>query len=253
MQNRLITEAHSGPSSGHFAVTKTLEKLGLEQKEAKIYLALLRLGQATATRISEETRIERTLCYSILSKLLDKALVSYMLQNNVASLPIYDNKKYITMESPVGTTISKSQAVDIPSPDDATYDVEFSYGFFEITVNGNSNGGTTTVVLYFPVGTSFDTYYKYGPTPINDIDHWYEFLYDGQTGAEMDGHVITLHFVDGQRGDDDLTVDGLVFDVGGPGITLDPSGANNGDGSSEKGGEGGGGCFIGTAVGRVEW
>ena len=171
--------------------------------------------------------------------------IADMLQSNVASFPIYDNQKYITMESPVGTTISKSQAVDIPSPDDATYDVEFSYGFLEITVNGISNGGTTTVVLYFPVGTSFDTYYKYGPTPSNDIDHWYEFLYDGQTGAEMDGHVITLHFVDGQRGDDDLTADGLVFDVGGPGITLD---SNDGDGNNDKGGEGGGGCFIGTAV-----
>jgi len=63
--------------------TKTLEKLGLEQKEAKIYLSLLKLNQATATKISEETRIERTLCYSIINKLIDKGLVSYIIQNNV--------------------------------------------------------------------------------------------------------------------------------------------------------------------------
>lgn len=62
--------------------TKVLEKLGLEGKEAKIYLALLKLNQATATIISDETRIERTLCYSILQKLIDKALVSYIIQNN---------------------------------------------------------------------------------------------------------------------------------------------------------------------------
>ena len=63
--------------------TKTLEKLGLEEKEIKIYLALLKLNQATATKIGDETRIERTLCYSIIQKLIDKGLVSYIIENNV--------------------------------------------------------------------------------------------------------------------------------------------------------------------------
>jgi len=63
--------------------TKTLENLGLEQKEAKIYLALLQLSEATATKISNETRIERTLCYSIINKLIDKGLLSYIIKNNV--------------------------------------------------------------------------------------------------------------------------------------------------------------------------
>lgn len=60
-----------------------LIELGLERKEVKIYLILLKLQQATVTRISEETRIERTLCYSVINKLLDKGLVSYAVQNNV--------------------------------------------------------------------------------------------------------------------------------------------------------------------------
>lgn len=63
--------------------TKTLEKIGLREKEVKIYLALLSLNQATATKISDETRIERTLCYSIIQKLIDKGLVSYIIENNV--------------------------------------------------------------------------------------------------------------------------------------------------------------------------
>jgi hypothetical protein len=37
-----------------------------------------------------------------------------------------------------------------------------------------------------------------------------------QTGAEINGNVITLHFVDGLRGDDDLTANGVIVDVGGP-------------------------------------
>ena len=43
------------------------------------------------------------------------------------------------------------------------------------------------------------------------------FTYDGQTGAEINGNLVTLHFVDGQRGDDDLTPDGKIIDQGGPG------------------------------------
>lgn len=63
--------------------TRLLEKLGLEQKEANIYLGLLKLGKASATKISDETRIERTLCYSIIQKLIDKGLVSYIIEQNI--------------------------------------------------------------------------------------------------------------------------------------------------------------------------
>ena len=45
-------------------------------------------------------------------------------------------------------------------------------------------------------------------------DHWYEFLYDGQTGAVIVGNTITLDFVDGHRGDDDLTANGMIVDEG---------------------------------------
>ena len=45
----------------------------------------------------------------------------------------------------------------------------------------------------------------------------YTKLYDDRTtGAEFDGNVITLHFVDGERGDHDLTADGIIDDPGGP-------------------------------------
>ena len=59
--------------------------------------------------------------------------------------------------------------------------------------------------------------------------------------------------MDGKKGDDDLTVDGIVIDMGGPGVSLSPSdGGGSGSGTSGGGG-GGGGCFIGTAVNSLEW
>ena len=53
--------------------------------------------------------------------------------------------------------------------------------------------------------------------------HWYEFAYDGTTGAEIAGNLITLHFVDGLRGDDDLNgTNGTVVDIGAPSVAAVP-------------------------------
>ncbi len=75
------------------------------------------------------------------------------------------------------------------------------------------------------------------------VDHWYEFIHDGQTGAVIDNvnHVIKLHFKDGERGDDDLTADGILFDMGGPAKIA----TDNKNGDSGNGG-GSGGCFVGV-------
>ena len=116
-------------------------------------------------------------------------------------------------------------------------------GFFEFTLPDVGIGGATTVELFVSDGSSFNSYYKYGPTPDNPTDHWYEFLYDGETGAEIDGNTITLHFVDGKRGDDDLDgTNGIIVDPGGPALI------NAIDQATETAGDdtGGGGCFIGS-------
>jgi len=44
-------------------------------------------------------------------------------------------------------------------------------------------------------------------------------VYDGQTGAEVIGNLILLHFVDGLRGDDDLTANGVIKEPGAPALT----------------------------------
>lgn len=162
-------------------------------------------------------------------------------QDNVASGHTYDGQNYVTLAVPDPATISDAEAVDNPSSADSPSGVEFTYGFFTFTVNNVGAGGTATATLYLPAGATPDTYYKYGPTPTNQTDHWYEFLYDGETGAEINNNVITLHFVDGKRGDDDLDdTNGIIVDQGGPGFTAAPTPTPAGGG----GGGGGGGCFI---------
>jgi sugar-specific transcriptional regulator TrmB len=61
---------------------KILQELGLEEKEAKVYLALLGLGEATATTLAEKTALDRTLMYQLATKLREKGLVSYVVKNN---------------------------------------------------------------------------------------------------------------------------------------------------------------------------
>jgi len=167
-------------------------------------------------------------------------------QDNVASFPSYDKKAYVTLAAVDTYTLEDVRSIDNPSPDDAPADKDFPQGFFVFAIDGMAAGEATTVTLYLPDGAAPETYYKYGPTPDNPVDHWYEFMYDDatKTGAVINGNVITLHFVDGIRGDDDLTANGTIEDAGGPAIT--PGGGDTGGTSSSGSSGGGGGCFIST-------
>ena len=136
-------------------------------------------------------------------------------QGDVASCHTHDGEYYVTLASP--DPISDFDVIDNPSPADSPSGLTFQYGFFEFTADGLGPGDDAIITIYLPSGASPASYYKYGPTPGDPSDHWYEFLFDGQTGAEINGNVITLHLVDGQRGDDDLTANGTISDPGGPG------------------------------------
>ena len=75
--------------------TKILEEIGLEQEEAKIYLALLKLGPVSASDVSRETKIERTAVYRILEKLLDKGIANYFTENKVKRFNAVDPRKLL--------------------------------------------------------------------------------------------------------------------------------------------------------------
>jgi len=163
--------------------------------------------------------------------------------DNVNSIQAYGSNESISLESLAGTTLINCQAIDNPSPSDSSADIAFPYGFFSFTITDVVPGGSTTMTITLPAGANPTSYYKYGPTPDDPSDHWYEFLYDGETGAEINDNIITLHFVDGKRGDSDLVTNGTIVDPGGPSIVDTsnlPAVATSGDGG------GGSGCFIGN-------
>ncbi len=59
-----------------------LQKSGLSEKEAKVYLACLELGDSLASEIALKSDLPRTLVYDILERLIDLGLVSYAIKNN---------------------------------------------------------------------------------------------------------------------------------------------------------------------------
>jgi sugar-specific transcriptional regulator TrmB len=56
-------------------VQETLQKLGFNEKEAEIYLEILKLGRATPARIAQNTGINRTTVYSSYKSLLQKKVI----------------------------------------------------------------------------------------------------------------------------------------------------------------------------------
>ena len=72
-------------------INEILQKVGLSEKESRIYTTLLESGPATISEIFRRTGIHRPLVYKTLPKLIDKGIVSI--------LPKRKQKQYIA-ESP---------------------------------------------------------------------------------------------------------------------------------------------------------
>jgi parallel beta-helix repeat protein len=94
--------------------------------------------------------------------------------------------------------------------------IEFAHGFFSFNITGLTSGATVTVTIELPFAVRVGTqYWKYGPTPYNPTDHWYQL----PMGHDDGDNVITITLVDGDLGDDDLIANGVIVDSGGPGAS----------------------------------
>jgi sugar-specific transcriptional regulator TrmB len=58
----------------------SFERIGLNKNEAIVYIELMKLGQATAGQLIKKTEFHRNIVYDNLEKLIDKGLVSYILE-----------------------------------------------------------------------------------------------------------------------------------------------------------------------------
>lgn len=70
---------------------EALKKFGLAEKEAKVYLCVLGLGEALASEVAAKTSIARQLVYDLFERLIELGLVSFVVK---------DNKKYFNAAPP---------------------------------------------------------------------------------------------------------------------------------------------------------
>ncbi len=73
----------------------SLMKYGLSEKEARVYLALLKIGPATVNQIAESADLVRTTTYDILKKLREEGIVASMDKNNIRHFEAADPEKLI--------------------------------------------------------------------------------------------------------------------------------------------------------------
>lgn len=59
-----------------------LTNIGLSTTEAKVYLALLKIGSSMAGSITKQAQINRTNVYDALDRLIEKGLVTYVMSSN---------------------------------------------------------------------------------------------------------------------------------------------------------------------------
>jgi hypothetical protein len=135
------------------------------------------------------------------------------LQSNVASLRSPVNGQFVTFASPTGTQLHNVVAVDNAALPAGPAGVAFPFGSFEFRLTGLTAGQATLLRVWPAAGVNVNAYYRYGPTPDNGTPHWYSFLFNQTTGAVMAAGSIDVHLVDGGRGDDDLTANGVVVDA----------------------------------------
>lgn len=74
-------------------VKNTLMKLGLTETEARVYLAMLKLGADTVQHVARDARISRTAAYEIISELEKKGLASTFTQGKRKNFIAEDPEK----------------------------------------------------------------------------------------------------------------------------------------------------------------
>ena len=119
--------------------------------------------------------------------------------------------------NPNSSPLTLPSGINLGDPIDIQIDLTSS-GPSGSSVQGSVLQGRqeVTVTLTLPEGFLATTYYNYGPEPNNPEPHWYEFLFDGRTGATIKGQRILLRLVDGLRGDHDLEPNGIIETLGAP-------------------------------------
>ncbi|HID21716.1 MAG TPA: tandem-95 repeat protein, partial [Planctomycetaceae bacterium] len=131
-------------------------------------------------------------------------------QADVVSLPSPVTGDFITLEAR-GKALGKVRMFRPHGP--AFRGASLPYGLVSFEIAGLEPGASATVRMILPGHARPEAYLKQDP----HTGRISRFDYDGTTGAVITGNVVTLHLLDGGRGDFDGVANGVIVDPGGPG------------------------------------
>ena len=146
-------------------------------------------------------------------------------QANVISLPSDQRRAYLTASLSAGQFRLARTA-----PAEGLAQLKYTIDLIDFKITGLAAGAATQMKLQLPGYMTASGYGKFGPVPGNTNAAWYDFNYDAATGlgAKVDKNIVTLYLKDGAKGDDDLTANGEIIDIGGPvGVQIAGAGTAN--------------------------
>lgn len=76
-------------------ILETLEKIGFSDKEAKVYMQLIRLGPQPVSVISEKAEINRTTTYDVIGELTKRGLISSIQKAGITYFKALDPKELL--------------------------------------------------------------------------------------------------------------------------------------------------------------
>jgi 6-phosphogluconolactonase len=102
-----------------------------------------------------------------------------------------------------------------PPTGSAPAGIAFPHGLLDYRTGGCAIGGTLDFTVVYPQPLPPNSlYWIYGPTAGVPSSHWYTIP------ANVAGSTVRFSIADGGSGDNDLTADGAVFSIGGPGAPV---------------------------------
>ncbi len=116
-------------------------------------------------------------------------------QNNVTSLPHPVSGNFVTLAAPNGQKLNNVNIVTpLATP---PRDIDFRIGLLQYELTSAPANSVLQRSRSLLRNNRIQFVYKYGPTADNPTPHYYRFLYDGSTGAEILSDRIIVHLKDG--------------------------------------------------------
>ena len=115
---------------------ESLRKIGLSEGEIKVYTKLLDHGLSPMNKIHEMTGIERRNIYDILNKLIERGLVTYILENKKRFFQVSSPNKiigYVEEKKQVLDSISEDIEKEIAWVDGVVFDPNFRQHFLGVS------------------------------------------------------------------------------------------------------------------------